>query len=108
MFNNSRKLRYLPLFYEDLKNAVDYISNDLKNPSAANRLLDKVETAILNRLSIADSFEPYPSIRDRKNAYYRIYVGNYVVYYVLLDEGENSFMEVRRFLYKGRNREILI
>lgn len=108
MFNNLRKLRYLPLFYEDLKNAVDYISNNLKNPSAASRFLDKVETAILNRLPIADSFEPYPSTRNRENVYYRIYVGNYVIYYVLLNENDTSFMEVHRLLYKGRNREILI
>ncbi|MBR3622335.1 MAG: type II toxin-antitoxin system RelE/ParE family toxin [Selenomonadaceae bacterium] len=108
MYNNSRKLRYLPIFYEDLKNTVDYISQKLENPSAAIELINKVETAILNRLPIADSFEPYPSSIDRENTYYRIYVGNYVIYYVLLNEENNSIMEIRRFLYKGRNRTTLI
>jgi len=32
MYDKSRKLRYLPLFYEDLKGTVDYIAYDLKNP----------------------------------------------------------------------------
>jgi len=108
MYDKSRKLRYLPLFYEDLKDTIDYIAHDLKNPQAAENLLNEVETAILKRLPIEDSFEPYPSLKDRENLYYRIYVGNYVIYYVLLNENDTNFMEVRRFLYKGRNRKLLI
>ena len=108
MDNNSRKLRYLPIFYDDLNQALNYIGNRLKNPQAAFKLLDDVESAILARLPIADSFEPYPSIKERQHKYYRIYVGNYVVYYVLLKEGVDSVMEVRRFLYKGRNRAEIV
>ena len=47
-------LRYLPLFYEDLDEKVTYILEKLKNPKAANDLLDKVEAAIMERLPVAE------------------------------------------------------
>ena len=93
MLDGERKLRYIPLFYNDLENAADYIANTIGNVQAAVELLDKVEVAILNRLPIADAFEPYPSRKERKQDYYRIYVGNYVIYYVVLEEdGESVFL----------------
>lgn len=102
-------LRYLPLFYEDLDEKITYITEKLKNPKAASDLLDKVEKAILDRLPVAESFEPYHSIRERKYAYYRIYVDNFTIYYVVIDDKENApTMEVRRFLYNRQDRHLLI
>lgn len=37
------RLSYLPLFYEELDEKVTYIAEKLKNPKAANDLLDKVQ-----------------------------------------------------------------
>lgn len=97
-------LRYLPLFYEELEEKVVYIAEKLMNPQAANDLLDMVETAILERLLSAEAFEPYHSLKKRKYPYYRIYVKNYVVYYVVIDdEGPDKIMEVRRFLHSRQN-----
>lgn len=99
------KLRYLPLFYEDLESKILYIAEILKNPQAAGKLLDEVQAAIIKRLPEAESFEAYHSFKERKYPYYRIYVNNYIVYYVVIDdEGPNKIMEVRRFLYKGQER----
>ena len=99
------KLRYLPLFYEDLEQKVIYIAEELHNQQAANELLEAVENAILERLPVAESFEVYHSIRERKYPYYRIYVKNYVIWYVVIDdEGEDKIMEVRRFLYNKQKR----
>ena len=101
-------LRYLPLFYEELEEKIIYISEKLMNPQAANNLLDAVEAAILERLPNAESFEPYPSLKERKYFYYRIYV-NFVIYYVVIDdEGPDKIMEVRRFLYNKQNRNAKI
>lgn len=109
MYDKKYRLRYLPLFYEDLDEKVTYIVEKLKNPEAAGDLLNKVERAILDRLPVAESFEPYHSIRERKYAYYRIYVDNFTIYYVVIDEEENApIMEVRRFLYNGQDRHSLI
>ena len=109
MINNIYKLRYLPLFYEDLSEKVNYISATLQNPQAANALLDSVEKAILERQPVAESFEPYYSMKERRYPYYRIYVKNYVVFYVVIDdEGPDKIMEVRRFLYGKQNTKKLL
>lgn len=109
MYDKKYRLRYLPLFYEDLDEKITYITEKLKNPKAASDLLDKVEKAILDRLPVAESFEPYHSIRERKYAYYRIYVDNFTIYYVVIDDKENApTMEVRRFLYNRQDRHLLI
>lgn len=109
MYDKKYRLRYLPLFYEDLDEKITYIAEKLKNPKAASDLLDKVEKAILDRLPVAESFEPYHSIRERKYVYYRIYVDDFTIYYVVIDDEENApTMEVRRFLYNRQDRHLLI
>jgi hypothetical protein len=102
-------LRYLPLFYEDLEQKIVYIAETLHNEKAANDLLDAVERAILERLPVAEAFEPYCSVKERRYQYYRIYVKNFIVYYVVIDdEGTKKIMEVRRFLYNKQDREKLV
>ena len=109
MLSKKYRLRYLPLFYEDLDEKVTYILEKLKNPKAANDLLDRVEAAIMERLPVAESFESYHSVRERRYVYYRIYVDNYIIYYVVIDDNPNDLiMEVRRFLYNGQNRDNMV
>lgn len=109
MFSKKYRLSYLPLFYEDLDEKVTYIVEKLKNPKAANDLLDKVESAIMERLPLAESFEPYHSVRERRYSYYRIYVDNYIIYYVVIDDNpKDLIMEVRRFLYNGQDRDNMV
>ena len=79
MANTKYKLRYLPLFYKDLEEKIVYIAEELHNEKAANDLLDEVEAAILERQPVAESFEPYRSLRERRYPYYRIYVKNFGV-----------------------------
>ncbi len=99
-------LRYLPLFYDDLEERVAYLSDVLLNPDAANNLIDAVEKAILDRLPDAESFEKYHSRKERKYPYYRIYVKEYTVYYVVIPEGRvNKVMEVRRILHNLQDRD---
>ena len=98
------KLSILPLFEEDLNEIVDYIALRLENPIAARTLVDDVEKALIERTYCAEAFEPYHSLRERELPYYRIYVRNYVIYYVV----KGDTMEVRRILYKGRDRENII
>ena len=93
------ELRILPLFEEDLNEIVDYITYRLRNPIAANNLIDAVEKAIYERLPFAESFEPYSSSRDRRYPYYRIQVKNFTIFYVVIE----NVMEVRRILYGRRN-----
>ena len=109
MDNAKYKLQYLPLFYKDLEEKIVYIAEELHNEKAANDLLDEVEAAILERQPVAESFEQYRSLRERRYPYYRIYVKNFVVYYVVIDDEEDDkIMEVRRFLYNKQDIKRLL
>lgn len=98
MKNEKYKLRYLPLFEQDLIQTVSYITNVLKNTDAAEKLVNDVEDAVQERLEYPLAFEPFPS-KKRDYPYYRIYIRNYVIYYVVIGD----VMEVRRFLYGARD-----
>lgn len=98
MKNEKYKLRYLLLFEQDLIQTISYITNVLKNTDAAEKLVNDVEDAIQERLEYSLAFEPFPS-KKRDYPYYRIYIRNYVIYYVVIGD----VMEVRRFLYGARD-----
>lgn len=104
MLDGKYSLRYIPRYEEDLNEIVDYIVFKLHNPDSAMNLIDKIENAILERLNYPLSFEPFQSNRKRKNPYYRIYIDNFTVYYVVIDD----VMEIRRVLYKGRDEGKII
>ena len=106
--DNEYELRYLPLFYEDMYEKVTYIREKLLNPEAADELIDAVEKAILDRLPNCESFEPYHSVKEREYPYYRIYVKNFTVYYVVIHMDDRKIMEVRRFLYNRQDRDRII
>ena len=109
MTDSNYVLRYLPSFYEDLEKKAMYIAEKLHNPQAANELIDAVEQAILDRKPNAEAFERYHSKNERRYPYYRIYVKNYVIYYVVIDDGgQDKIMEVRRFLYNRQNFSLVI
>ena len=109
MADTKYRLRYLPLFYEELEQKVVYIAGTLQNPQVANDLIDAVEKAILKRQPVAEAFEPYHSMRERKYPYYHICVNNFVIYYVVIDDEDvDKIMEVRRFLYNKQNRDKLV
>lgn len=109
MLSKKYRLSYLPLFYEDLDEKVTYIAETFQNPKAAADLLNKVETAILERLPVAESFEPYHSVRERRYVYYRIYVDHYTIYYVIVDDDpDDLIMEVRRFLHNSQNQKRMV
>lgn len=95
MLGDAYTLEYLPLFDEELAEAVRYIADELRNPDAAMKLVADAEATIQDRLFAPESFEPVPSMKEREHPYCRISVGNYVVLYVVI----GTVMEIRRFVY---------
>ena len=93
------KLRYLPLFWNDLADAAFYIKDTLKNPEAADRLVDSVEAGILNHAENPTIATIYKPDMKRQHPYYWFQVGNYMVFYVVIDD----VMEVRRLIYRTRD-----
>lgn len=96
--NRSYELRYLPLFWGDLNSAVTYIATQLKNPVAAEHLLDQTERAILEHAK-RPTFGTVYRRSDGMQTYYWFPVGNYMVFCVAQD----NTMEVRRFLFGSRD-----
>ena len=98
------KIKYLPSFYNDLNEITNYISEELGNSMAAQKLLDEVENEILKRKLCPESTAKYISSNNRKNIYYKINVKNYTIFYIVSD----NTMEIRRILYSRRNFKKLI
>ena len=93
------EIRYLPTFKMELHEILFYIAHKLSNPMAADALLTDVYEAIQERSFCADAFEPYQSQFEHEHPYYRIYVRNYTIFYVVIDD----VMEVRTIMYSKRN-----
>lgn len=89
------KLRFLPIFKDDLLEITDYITDTLGNSTEAKKLVDDIEIAIDKRLENPLIFAPYQSNKIRKDTYYRIKVRNFFIFYVLIDHT----MEIRRLIY---------
>lgn len=98
------RLSYLPLFEQDLAAVRDYIAFTLMNPTAALRLVEDTEQAILKRLKNPLGYQQYHSKRDREHPYYRILIRNYTVFYVVI----GNVMEVRRFVYSKRDLQSIV
>ena len=93
------RLRYLPLFWDDLDRAATYIARELKNPRAAADLVDRVEAGVLERLEAPTIAPVYKTTRERPLPYYWFEVGSYMVFYVV----DGDVMEVRRLVYGARD-----
>ena len=92
-------LRYSPLFYEDLDKITYYLLFELKNELATKTLIDNIEAAIKKRLQSPLSVVQYKSLENRPQKYRIILVGNYLIFYVVID----SVMIIRRILYGRRD-----
>lgn len=93
------KLRYPPLFWDDLNDAVSYIANTLDNMATAEHLIDQVEAKLLEYQQNPTAATTYRSSRPRAQTYYWFAVGNYMAFYVV----EGDVMEVRRFPFGSRD-----
>lgn len=104
MVKNNYGIEYLPSFNEELSEILYYITYKLKNKKASERLLKNVEAAIINRSINPEAFEIYKSIKNRKHKWYRIYVGNFIIFYIVT----NNTMIVAHILYSKRDIENFI
>ncbi len=98
------KVKYLPLFYNDLDKITDYIVYKLNNEIVANNFVNELENEINKRAYNPEAYEKHISTRKRQYTYYKIYVKNYTIFYTVKD----NTMEVRRILYSRRNFHKLI
>lgn len=99
MEENEYNIEYLPQFKTDFFNILYYISHILENEYAANKMIQNVYDAIMKRKYNAMGFQVYSNISNRENIWYRIYVGNYTIFYTT----KGKRMIVARIFYSKRN-----
>ena len=104
MAKNNYNIQYLPSFSEELDEVLKYITYKLKNKKAAEKLLEKINNAILNRSKNPENYEKYVSEKNRRYIWYRIYVENYTIFYTV----RNNTMEIVHLIYHKRNLDKLI
>jgi len=97
----SYSINITDLAEEDILATVRYIANTLKNPVAANNLLDEIER---HEKILEDTPNIYPFVNDvylsDKGLKYVI-IKNYLMFYTI-DE-DNKIVNIIRFLYKRRD-----
>lgn len=95
------KLEYLPVARKDMLEIVQYISRELQNPDAANRLaVDLISTAEGIR-EFPYAMPVYQPIRPLRHEYRKILVKNYLMFY-WVDE-EKKLVTVARVMYAKRD-----
>lgn len=92
-------IEYLPQFDKDFISILFYIKYILKNDQASDRLFRNVVNSINERSYFPKGFEEYKLIKDRKHKWYRIYVGNYTIFYTI----RYKKIIVSRIFYNKRN-----
>jgi plasmid stabilization system protein ParE len=95
-------VEYLPIAQEDLISIVKYIQMD--DPSSAQTLLDE-EDQTISKLETFPYMGAIPKDMRLMHLNYRVQIiGNYLVFYVVLDE----IIEIRRILHGKRQYSFLI
>ena len=104
--NKVYKLEYLPVARQDLIDIVLYISQELQNPDAANRLAEKLIETAEKALIFPYGNPSYHPIKPLRHEYRKAIVQNYLMFY-WIDE-EKKLVTVVRVLYAKRNYDQLL
>ena len=95
------KLEVLPVAKEDMVEIVRYISKDLKNPAAANKLSDALFAAMEAETEFPYAYPAYVPIRPLRFEYRKRMVKNYLMLY-RVDEQKKT-VTVSRVIYAKRD-----
>ena len=100
------KLEYLPAARQDMIEIVLYISRDLVNPAAAERLAMELIEAGNGILKFPYANPAYIPVRTLKHEYRKLPVKNYFMFY-WVDEAEQR-VTIARVIYAKRDYERLL
>ena len=94
-------LEYLPAARNDMLEIVRYISGELKNPDAAERLADELVKAAESVLAFPYATPACRTIRQLKHEHRKIRVQNYLMFHWVNEE--KKLVTVARVVYAKRN-----
>jgi addiction module RelE/StbE family toxin len=99
-------LEFLPIAQQDMTEIVQYISRDLCNPMAANRLADDMIDAANRLCDFPYINAVHQTIKPLKHEYRKLIVKNYVIFY-WVDENR-KLVTIARVIYARRDYEKLL
>ncbi|WFR55946.1 type II toxin-antitoxin system RelE/ParE family toxin [Anaerocolumna sp. AGMB13025] len=94
------KLEYLPVARQDMIDIVRYISRELSNPEAAEKLAGEMIEAADRLMDFPYKNRVYNPIRPLKQEYRRLLVQNYIIFYYV-DELK-KLITISRVIYARR------
>lgn len=100
------KLDYLPAARQDMVEIVRYISRELHNPAAAERLAEEMIAAGEGLSKFPYANPVYVPIRPLHREYRKLLIGNYLMFY-WVDETDR-LVTVARVVYAKRNYSVLL
>ena len=95
------RLGFLPIAREDMLDIVRYISQELHNPEAAQRLSERLIDAVQSILGHPYAAPAFHPPRPLKYEYRKLHVQSYMVFY-RIDE-ERELVTVARVVYARRD-----
>lgn len=102
--NKHFQIKYLPIARRDLQEIIDYIAFELEVPETAIKMLNTLEIEISSLQENPFRGSIYFSKRKHDCQYRKIFVKNYVIFYLIL----NDSLEIQRIFYNRRNKDKLI
>lgn len=106
MEENKYTIKITPKAYEDLDEIYGYVANDLYNETAADHLMEKMETSImrLKDFPFSCSYVEDEILKDK--GYCKLIVENYIVFHLV--RGDEKQVVVMRVLYGKQKYQDLI
>lgn len=99
-------MEYLPVARQDMIDIARYISRELNNPVAADRLAVELVEAGESIPAFPYANPAYIPIRPLKHEYRKLLVENYLMFY-WVDE-ERKLVTVARVIYAKRDYDLLL
>lgn len=100
------KLEFLPSAQQDMVEIVRYISKELHNPIAADRLATKLLEAAERAAAFPYAAQIYNPIRPLKREYRKLVIKNYLMFY-WVDE-QKQIVTIAYVTYAKRDYERLL
>ncbi len=100
------KLDFLPIARQDMTDIARYISHELCNPGAAERLASELIAAADELPAFPYAHAAYAPIRPLKHEYRKLLVQNYIMFY-WIDEKTRA-ITIARVIYARRDYEKLL
>jgi plasmid stabilization system protein ParE len=95
----SYKLQILSSYDNDLEGIARYITQTLKNPTAATHLADDAEAACYSLVDFPEAHRLYRPPHPMEHEYRIVSVRNYNIFYTV----ENDTIKVRHIIYAQRD-----